>query len=74
MITPVDLGGEQQSIVFQVAHASPEATVYWHLDNSFVATTNENHEIELSPEPGPHTLTIVDDDGNRLSRHFNIID
>ncbi|MGM0377658.1 MAG: penicillin-binding protein 1C, partial [Bacteroidota bacterium] len=74
MIAPIDLDGERQSIVFQVAHAHPGATVYWHLDDHFVTTTHGEHEIELSPEPGHHTLTIVDDDGNRLSRRFNIMD
>ena len=73
VIAPVDLDGRKQGIVFRIAHAIPESSVYWHLNDTYVATTTRDHEIELSPPPGRHTLTIVDDAGNRLARNFTVL-
>jgi len=70
---PVDLDGEKQSIVLQAAHANPEATIYWHLNDTYMGTTSGNHNIEISPIPGQHKLTIVDKQGHSVSRSFTIL-
>jgi penicillin-binding protein 1C len=74
MALPVDLDGEKQSLVFRVAHAHPDATLYWHLDDQYTTTTRGNHEIELSPPAGDHVITVVDQNGYRKSRRFVIMD
>jgi penicillin-binding protein 1C len=73
IITPVDLDGRKQGVVFRIAHASPAATVYWHLNDSYIATTTSSHEIELTPVPGRHSITVVDGSGNRLVRNFTVL-
>jgi penicillin-binding protein 1C len=49
VMTPVDLDGRKQGVVFRIAHAVPEAAVYWHLNDTYFATTRWDHEIELYP-------------------------
>ncbi|MGQ1889483.1 penicillin-binding protein 1C [Thermophagus sp. OGC60D27] len=73
LIRPVDLDGDRQNIVLKAVHRDPEALIYWHLDGHYIGSTQANHEIEIAPTVGTHQLTIVDPDGNRLSRNFRVL-
>ena len=69
---PRQLGGEKEGVVFRAAHHSADATLWWHLDNTYVGETRFRHELLLAPTPGKHTLTIVDDEGNTAFVRFTI--
>ena len=71
---PIELDGQQGKVVFEAAHRQKNATIYWHIDQEFVAKTNRFHQIEISPANGKHQLTLVDENGVRLSKTFTIID
>lgn len=64
---PGQLDGSVKGIVCSLAHSNPDATVYWHLDGSYLGCTKYVHSMTVNPEPGPHTITAVDSDGNTLS-------
>lgn len=70
---PIDLDGRASRTVFKVAHRNPATTIYWHLDNQVMGSTQHFHQLELQPAPGKHTLTLVDAEGNRLERGFEIV-
>lgn len=70
---PKDLSGELSKTIFKVAHRKPETRVYWHIDNEFVGTTEEFHELELNPNIGRHELTLVDENGVMVSEWFEIL-
>jgi len=70
---PVDLGGKPGSTVFKIAHRHPEHLVYWHLDDRFIGTTIQSHQMALSPSQGFHRLTLVDEDGESLMIRFEIM-
>lgn len=71
---PRQLSGEKEGIVFRAAHHRTDATLWWHLDNTYVGETRLRHELLLSPAPGQHTLTVVDDEGNTAFVRFTIAD
>ena len=71
---PRQLSGEREGIVFRAAHHRSDATLWWHLDNSYVGETRLRHELLLAPAPGQHTLTVVDDEGNTAFVRFTIAD
>jgi len=70
---PIDLGAKKGRTVFEAVHRSRRATLYWHLDDRFIATTTTFHQQALDIEPGMHVLTVVDQDGNRASRQFEVL-
>lgn len=70
---PVDLDGKLSRTVFKMAHREPTQQVYWHLDNAFIGTTTNFHELELNPPAGKHRLTLVDEKGNRLELEFEAV-
>ncbi len=70
---PVELDGKTGKTIFEVAHRNPETRVYWHLDDQFLGETSHFHQLSLSPKPGKHTLTLIDEFGERLEHKFQII-
>ena len=70
---PRELDGQPGSTVFELAHRTPTATVYWHIDGEYIGSTKKNHHIAVNPTQGKHVLTLVDDAGETLERQFEII-
>jgi penicillin-binding protein 1C len=70
---PVDLDGKPGSTVFKVAHRNPGNMVYWHLDDQFIGTTTQVHQMALAPARGNHSLTLVDQAGETISINFTVI-
>lgn len=66
------LDGSRGKAVFELAHRNPSARVFWHLNESYLGETSNIHQLELSPDAGEHTLTVVDEDGNSLAIRFKV--
>ena len=69
---PRQLSGQVEGAVFRVAHHRSDATLWWHLDQTYVGETRFLHELRLAPAPGSHTLTVVDGDGNSATIRFTV--
>lgn len=71
---PLEFDGRRGKVVLNATHRDANAKIYWHIDNAYVGTTKNYHQLELSPNPGKHTLTLVDENGERLVQTFTILD
>ncbi len=69
---PLQLSGRRKGIVCSLAHSDDNATVYWHLDNSYIGETRYLHQMTLSPAPGDHIITVTDSEGNTLSTRITV--
>ena len=69
---PRQLDGSTPGAVFHVVHRDPTAVLYWHLDQSYLGETRIIHKMNLAPEEGRHTVTVVDGRGNSKSVRFTI--
>jgi penicillin-binding protein 1C len=67
---PKQMDGSKGQLTFELVHSVPKATVYWHLDNNYLAETQDFHKISLLPSSGKHTMTAVDNEGNTVSVTF----
>ncbi len=70
---PIEQGGNQGSAIFEAAHQNKTATLYWHLDNTYLGLTNGYHQMSINATKGAHLLTIVDSNGNELKQSFEVI-
>ncbi|MEM6877050.1 MAG: penicillin-binding protein 1C [Bacteroidota bacterium] len=68
-----DWQGETVPAVFEVAHLRPSTTIYWHLNEDYIGSTKQFHNFELQPDPGRHKLTLVDENGQRLTYFFEVV-
>ncbi|MFA6638890.1 MAG: penicillin-binding transpeptidase domain-containing protein, partial [Bacteroidales bacterium] len=69
---PKQMDGTKGVVTFELAHITPQALVFWHLDEDYITATTDFHKITLAPDKGKHDLTCVDDKGNTLSISFYI--
>ena len=70
---PVGLDGRTGEVVFEAVHRDGGATIHWHLDGRYVASTRVFHQIAAAPGPGPHRLVLMDEDGRRIERAFDVV-
>lgn len=70
---PVELDGRPGKVVFEIAHRKTGTKVYWHLDDQYMGSTDGLHQLAMNPEPGEHTVTCVDENGESISMKFEII-
>lgn len=70
---PRGFSGASEQVILKAAHIRSGATIFWHLNEHYLGTTRENHQISVSPEPGHYFLTLVDEDGNTRKISFDIV-
>lgn len=70
---PRELSGKPGQVIVEIAHTTPKAIVYWHLDDSFIGVTQHKHRLELNPAEGMHKLTAVDAEGNFAETSFHVM-
>ncbi len=73
VIIPREFDGKMGRVVFKIAHREPKTKVFWHIDNRFIAETTEFHNIEVLVLPGKHVLTVIDENGDKISRAFEVV-
>ncbi|MGV3761606.1 penicillin-binding protein 1C [Parapedobacter sp.] len=70
---PLEIDGKRGQVIFNAAHRKRGSKIFWHLDNTFVGETETFHQLALEIPPGEHRITLVDDDGTRISQRFEIL-
>jgi penicillin-binding protein 1C len=73
VLIPAELDGSRGRTVFEAVHRRREARIYWHLDDRYLGETHTFHQQALDIAPGEHILTLVDDEGERVARRFQVL-
>jgi penicillin-binding protein 1C len=73
VLIPSELNGTRGRAVFEAVHRRRDARVYWHLDDKYLGETHTFHQQSLDVDPGEHILTLVDDQGERVARRFEVL-
>jgi penicillin-binding protein 1C len=73
VLIPSELDGTRGRAVFEAVHRRRDARVYWHLDDRYLGETHTFHQQSLDIDPGEHILTLVDDQGERVARRFEVL-
>lgn len=71
---PRNLSGEKERVIFEAVHSNPGATIYWHIDDEFIASTRYYHQVEVLPSAGKHLLILIDDKGEELVKRFEAVE
>jgi penicillin-binding protein 1C len=71
---PLEINGEKGKTIFSAAHRKADAKIFWSLDDEFVTSTTKFHQVAFNPAPGKHILTLVDENGESISRQFEILE
>ncbi len=71
---PREADGTSGNAIFSVAHRIPGIKLFWYIDESYVGSTVDFHQVAVHPLPGKHVLTLVDERGNRLVEPFEVLE
>jgi penicillin-binding protein 1C len=71
---PKDFDGTTNELILKIAHSKPEITVFWYIDETYMGSTKDIHELSILPKQGKHVITVVDELGNEAKRVFEISD
>lgn len=74
IFVPVEIDGKPGQTIFTATHRNNATKIFWHLDNNFIGATTEFHQMALHPAAGKHTITLVDENGERIEQTFEILD
>lgn len=72
VVLPRNFGGKAEKLVMKAACRDAEATLFWHLDDSYIGQTHGNHQLAILPAEGQHALTLVDGHGNKKTIIFTV--
>jgi len=70
---PRELAGKRGKTLFKAIHQNPHAQLFWHLDNTFLGTTQTYHEQAIWINEGKHRITLVDEKGNSVTQKFEVL-
>jgi penicillin-binding protein 1C len=73
VLIPRELDGSRGRTVFEAVSRRRDATLYWHLDGEYLGETHTFHQQSLDMDPGEHILTLVDEQGERVARRFQVV-
>lgn len=71
---PLEINGERGRTILTATHRRPGAKIFWSIDDSFLATTQNFHQVAVNPSVGKHVITLVDENGVSVSREFEIVE
>lgn len=72
VLLPKDLGNNTTEIIFKLAHQRANSIMYWYLDETYIGTTENFHELIYQAKSGTYLLTAVDDEGNRIQQNVSV--
>lgn len=70
---PKGFKGIKSKLVLQAAHQQADEELYWHVDDQFIQTTKNFHQVPVELSPGNHLLLVTDEKGNSKTVRFSII-
>lgn len=71
---PKDLGAKKQSVILEVTHQRANIKLYWHLNQEYMGTTEDFHQMQLDLTKGKYQLHVEDEEGNYVKGNFEIIE
>src|SRR5690554_5462715 len=69
-----DFDSQTQPIILKIAHSNPQATLHWYLDQMYLGTTKNFHEMPVKAQTGEYYVTVIDESGNEIIRKIEIIE
>ncbi|MBO6517800.1 MAG: penicillin-binding protein 1C [Bacteroidia bacterium] len=70
---PKLLNSDKGHVIFEAVHRQEDAELFWYIDERFITTTKDIHQVNVQPKTGTHVLTITDGIGHKVKRQFRVI-
>lgn len=71
---PVTENENKSRCVLKATHKNNSAVLFWHLDGTYIGSTQKFHQLQVLPPAGKHVLQITDNDGETAECHFEVME
>lgn len=72
ILIPRGINGEYERVTFKVAHSHMDSQLFWYLDEGYLGSTDDQHQLVMSLESGWHRLHVVDGEGHHREVGFYV--
>ncbi|MBD80131.1 MAG: penicillin-binding protein 1C [Crocinitomicaceae bacterium] len=72
IIVPKDFDGKFERIQLKATHVISGQQLFWHLNDQYVGSTSDVHELSVQIKPGSYRLTVLDEKGNKAYSNFKV--
>lgn len=69
---PTGFDGHTNDLILKVAHSKPELELYWYIDEQYIGSTKDIHDMAVLPTEGAHIITVMDELGNEIKHKITI--
>jgi len=69
---PKNFDGKKNELVLKIAHANKEAILFWYVNNTYLGSTKEIHEIGVALAIGNHLISATDNFGNEIHEQIAV--
>ena len=69
---PKDFNGNRNETILKATHSNKEATLFWYLNSTFIATTKEIHSVAINLKSGHYIVSVTDNYGNEIKQELTI--
>jgi len=63
----------KEKVILQASHAVGQSTIYWHIDDIYLGSSNQIHEKSIALSKGIYQLRLLDNSGNELTQELRVI-
>ena len=67
---PKDFDGTLNELVLKVANSNKEAILFWYVNEIFLGTTKEIHQLAIKLQIGRSTISVTDNYGNEIHQEI----
>jgi len=64
---------KRNELILKAHHIDEDAVLHWHLDRTYLGSTQKFHELSALLEKGKHRLIVMDQNGNQDVTNFEIL-
>lgn len=68
-----DFYGHIQAVILKATHNNPNSELFWYLNQKYIGSTTRFHQMPITPAVGKYTLTIIDEDNNKIEQLIEIV-
>lgn len=69
---PKNFEGKQNELILKVAHSNAKSVLYWYVNNQFLGTTKEKHQLAVRLKRGDYNISVTDNFGNEIKQQIAV--
>jgi penicillin-binding protein 1C len=73
LYVPLEGDSERGKVILEATHRDPASRLFWYLDEQYLGITSAIHKMTVQPQPGKHSLVLVDDLGYTVNCTFEVL-